>query len=405
MSLFGYERDGDADALAEALRNAENVEVRVRAAELLGGLDAPADRATVVDALVEAVRTDEPQVAAAAVDALDQLGPDGIETLLARVADREVDADAPDRVRAAAFVETLSADVPELRMAAANALGDVGRADAVPDLLERFDDPDPRVRARAARACGEIGDARATEPLAERLGDQTVAVRREAADALGRIGTRGALRALLELRDDESETVRRIAVAGFGKFESERPVEPLVAALDDPAATVRRTAVYSLVELLSSVPTERSHEVRESVLAALSATDDLTVTEPLSEVLTESTEAATRRNAAWLLGRVAADAPDRTVIDALVAALTDDDAMTRGFAVTGLAEIGGDAVERELLAVAEDEDAAAETRAQAIVALGTVGGPDARQRLESLEEVVDDEVVAGALERRDGDRE
>jgi HEAT repeat protein len=391
MSLFEYERSGDADALVEALESANNPEVRRRAAEMLGTFEDHEDREDVIDALVEAATAEEGDVVAAAVDSLDELGREAVEALVARRA--EVDPEGADWVRATAFANALSADVPELRMAAANALGDVGHAETVPQLVERFDDPDARVRARAARACGRIDDARAVEGLAGLLGDPKGTVRREAAEALGRIGNRQALAALLGLYDDEDERVRRIAVAGFGTFHNDRPVDHLVDALDDEAAAVRRTGVYSLIELLSNVPADRSHEIREAVVERLAARDDGTVVEPLVELLEESTQTAQRRNTAWLLGRVTNDRRNRTVIDALVEALGDEDAMTRQFAATSLTEIGGDDAERALLEVAEDEHVEPEVRAQAVFALGKVGGEAARQRLDSLLDATDDEAI------------
>ena len=393
MSLFQYEREGNARALIEALETSENPEIRQRAASMLGTLEAEDERDRIVSALVEAAQDGEGPVVAAAVDALDQLGQGAIEALLTSMAGVDIEDDAAEWVRAKAFTQALTAAVPELRMAAANALGGVGDADTVPKLVERFGDADPRVRARAARACGEIDDARAVEPLTGLLGDRKAAVRREAAEALGRIGNRQALQALLGLYDDDSERVRRIAVAGFGAFENDRPVDALVEALGDRSAAVRRTAVYSLIELLSNVPTERSHGLRETVLEQLSASEDGSVVEPLVELLRESTQAAQRRNTAWLLGRVTEGGHDRAVVDALVEALGDDDAMTRQFAATSLATIGGDYAERALLEVAEDGGADSDERAQAVFALGKVGGEEARRRLDALLDGTEDEQV------------
>ncbi len=395
MSLYEYERTGDAQSLIGVLDRSDNEEVRARAAALLGDLTDHDDRDDIVRALVTAAREEEGEVVAAAVDALDNLGQDAIEALIAAMADVDLEGGA-EWVKAKAFTKALSAEVPELRMAAANALGELGQRDTVGPLAERFDDPDPRVRARAARACGTIADARATDPLTGLLGDPKAAVRREAAQALGTIGNRQALQALLRLYDDDSEVVRRIAVMGMGSFENERPVEHLVTALGDEAAAVRRTAVYSLVELLSNVPSEQSHDIREAVLERLSASDDETVVDPLVDILTESTQGAQRRNTAWLLGR-AVDPEDpgtrRRVVDALVDALRVDDRMTRQFAATSLAELGGEYAESELLAVATDVGVAGDARGQAIFTLGKIGGEETREALESLLESTEDETV------------
>ena len=393
MSLYDYERKGKAQELIGILKRSDSEEVRRRAAEILGRLTDHDDRDDIIRALVQAADEEEGAVAAAAIDALDQQGQDALEKLITRMANVDLDDDAADWVKAKAFARALDADVPELRMAAANALGELDESDAVPKLTERFDDSDPRVRARAARACGNIDDPRATEPLIGLLSDSTVGVRREAAEALGRIGNRQALEALLDLYDDDNETVRRIAVGAFGNFDNDRPVDPLIRVLGDSSAAVRRTAVYSLIQLLANVPTEQSHEIRETVVEQLSATDDATVVGPLVEILTESTQQAQQRNTAWLLGRVMDDQTNHEAIDALVDALVDGGGMTQQFAATSLAEVGGRHVRRELLAVAEDDGVGSTARGHAVFTLGKVGDEETAERLEKLlDETEDDQV-------------
>jgi len=394
MSLYEYERNGEAQELIRVLRESENPKVRARAAEMLGRLDEHDDRQAIVSGLVRAVQEDDSDdVVAAAVDALESLGQEALEQLITGIANVDLDDDAADWVKAKAFVQALDADVAELRMAAANALGDLENSDAVPKLVERFEDPDSRVRARAARACGAVADPRATDGLEGLLADPKAGVRREAADALGRIGNRQALSALLELYDDPSERVRRIAVSGFGKFDTDRPVEYLVDALGDESGAVRRTAVFSLIELLSNVPTEQSHQIRETVVEQLSVTEDGTVVAPLVEILEQSTQAAQRRNTAWLLGRVMDDDSDRDAVDALVGALTEGGRMTKQFASTSLAEIGGTYVEKQLLETATDHEGESEARAQAVFTLGKIGDEETAQKLESLLDDTEDEQV------------
>ncbi|MEF8826774.1 MAG: HEAT repeat domain-containing protein [Halapricum sp.] len=392
MSLYQLERDGDVQELIRLLRESDNPEIRQRAAGLLGGFDDHDDRRDVVNALTEAAETDDVDaVTAAAVDSLEELGGDAIEQLIASMAGIDFE-DGADWVKAEAFTRALGSDVPELRMAAANGLGQFGDSDALPKLIEAFEDADYRVRARAARAAGSIGDPRACDPLEGLLADRSPAVRREAAEALGGISNRQALQALLEMYDDSDERVRRIAVGAFGNFDNGSPVEHLVEALSDESAAVRRTAVYSLIELLSNVPTDRSHQIRESIVEELSATEDATVVVPLVEILEESTQTAQRRNTAWLLGRVT-DGDHERVIDALISCLDDDDQMTSQFAATSLAEFDGDVVEDALIDVVENDDRDRDSRAQAIFTLGKVGGERSREALESLIDDTDDEKI------------
>ena len=393
MSLYQLERDGDAQELIRATREADNPKVQARAAELLGNFPDHDDRKDVVNALVGAAQSDDSRIAAEAVDSLDELGGDAIEQLIADMAGADLGEDGAEWVKAKAFVQALDADVAELRMAAANGLGQLGQSDTVSHLSDSFDDNDVRVRARAARACGKIGDPRAVEPLESLLTDSSATVRREAADALGSIGNRQALQALLPLYEDGHEKVRRIAVGAFGNFGNERPVDYLVESLSDESSAVRQAAVYSLIELLSNVPTDQSHEIRDTVVEKLSSTDDRSVVVPLVEILEESTQSAQRRNTAWLLGRVTGEQERTRVIESLIDALFDDDQMLRQFSATSLAELGGDDVERRLLSVVENENNDPEVRAQAIFTLGKVGGTRSRKTLDRIIDQTENETI------------
>ncbi|EMA20172.1 HEAT repeat domain-containing protein [Haloarcula argentinensis] len=395
MSLYELERDGKAQELIRLLRESDNERVKTRAAELLGNFEDHDDRRDVVNALVDAAQSDSDAITGAAIDSLDELGDDAITQLIGSMAGVDLEDDAADWVKAKAYMQVLDADVPELRMAAANGLGNLDQADAVPKLAERFEDPDPRVRARAARSAGKIGDSRATTPLESVLSDPKAGVRREAADALGNIGNRQALQALLPLYEDDDERVRRIAVGAFGNFGNDRPVDYLIEALSDDSAAVRRTAVYSLIELLSNVPTDQSHEIRDTVVEKLSNTDDRSVVVPLVEILEESTQAAQRRNTAWMLGRVTSQEERDRVIESLVDALGEDDQMLRQFAATSLAELGDDdnMVERRLLKIVQDDGVDPEVRGQAIFTLGKVGGERSRKTLDKLIDETEHDVV------------
>jgi HEAT repeat protein len=107
----------------------------------------------------------------------------------------------------------------------------------------------------------------------------------------------------------------------------------------------------------------------------------------------ESTQTAQRRNTAWLLGRVMDDPQNHEAVDALVEALQEGEGMTRQFAATSLAEIGGSHVQRQLLAIAEDEDADSDVRGQAVFVLGKVGDKETARRLQSLLDSTEDEQV------------
>jgi HEAT repeat protein len=404
VSLYQLEKDGDVDALLDHLTLGDSPAIRKRAAEILG--DVVEDEPQAVDGLVRAAREDADEaVRGAAIDALDAIGTDAIERLVAEMAgvDSEgtgfprgdgeaVGTDSAGWVRAEAFVKALSADRPELRMAAANALRRLGDAGALRALVDALDDPNPRVRCRVARACGAVGDERASDALAARLDDPVGRVRREAADALAAIGTERALSPLLRAVDDENDEVRYAAVMALGGYRGTAAIDPLIAALDDDSDVVRRAAVFSIIELLAGAPTKQSHRIRETVVDRLESADR-SVVDPLVELIEQSNQPRERRNAAWLLGRVVGESGREAAVDALIDALDAADGTTAQFAATSLVELGGETVEVGLLDLLSDADAAPAVRSKAVFVLGKVGGGRARDRLENMLDRTDDERV------------
>ena len=386
MSLYQHARDGNAERLRDAL-GSDSAAVRRRAAEFLGEVGDVDDQAT-VDGLLRAVTSDEDaKVRGAAVDALDELGQPALEQLLEELTGTS--GSEAEWVTARKFARALKADRPELRMAAAKALGGLDDASGLQHLVEALDDEDPRVRLRACQACGTFADPRSVPALSERLDDGDPRVKRAAANALGNVGTDQALSPLLDLLDDGDESLRRIAAGALGKANNPEPVEPLARALGDESAVVRNAAVYSVIELLSNVPTEQSHAVRDRVVSELKSADDATVVEPLVEILTDGQQSRQRRNAAWILGRVA-EPESALAVEALADALADEDAQTAQFAATSLKSLGGPIVEDRLLdriGTEHPEDA----RAKAVFVLGQIGGQETLNRLEGL---TDDESSA-----------
>ncbi len=378
MSLYQYAREGNVERLRDAL-GSDSAAVRKRALELLGELADEDDQAS-IDVIMRAAMNDsDDQVRGAAVDALDEIGQDAVEQFLAEVTG--ANRSEANWVTAERFARALGAERPELRMAAANALGRLGEPSTLPAILKTLTDPDPRVRLRACHACGSFADPRAVPALIKRLEDDS-RVRRAAANALGGIATDRALAPLIDLLDDGDESIRRIAASALGKANNPQPVEPLARALGDESAIVRNAAVYSVIELLSNVPTKHSHAVRDRVVSELKAADDETVVEPLVEILMQGRQTRQRRNAAWILGRVA-DPDSALAVAALADALADDDAQTAQFAATSLRSLGGTTVETELLDRI-DPEYPDEARAKAVFVLGAVGGQETLNRLESL---------------------
>ncbi|MDZ5812603.1 HEAT repeat domain-containing protein [Halorubrum sp. AD140] len=386
MSLYQYARDGNVERLRDAL-GSDSPAVRRRAAEFLGEVGHESDQATVDVLLRAATDDDDAQVRGAAVDALDELGQEALEQLLSELTGTS--GSEAEWVTARKFARALTADRPELRMAAANALAHLDDASGLRHLVEALDDGDSRVRLRACQACGTFADPRSVPALTKRLDDDDPRVRRAAANALGNVGTDRALAPLLDLLDEDDESLRRIAAGALGRANNPEPVEPLARALGDESASVRNAAVYSIIELLSNVPTRHSHAVRDRVVSELKSADDETVVEPLVEILSDGQQTRQRRNAAWILGRVA-EPKSALAVEALAGALADEDPQTAQFAATSLTSLGGPVVEDRLLDRIGTEHPE-EARAKAVFVLGQVGGQETLNRLEAL---TDDESPA-----------
>ncbi|WP_232688516.1 HEAT repeat domain-containing protein [Halobacterium zhouii] len=389
-SLYGLERSGDVYKLVELLRESEKETVRRRAAEILGNLDDPESEG--VDGLVEAMSDEAVSVRAAAIDALTQQ--EAVDALMKGLG-RSVDDAGAEWAQAETFVEDLGSDTPEMRMAAANVLGLLGVTESARPLAARLErETEPRVRARIARALGRVDEPSVAGALVECLRGEPLEVRREAAESLGRLGGKTALRGLLAVVDDDSETMRRATVSSLGRFGRTEPVDPLVERLGDGSDLVRRAAVFSLIEIMSNVPPGKSHELRETIVDRMAARSDPSIVASLVEIIEEGSQLHQRRNATWMLGRVAGDQSTKMeAVEALVGELGADDDLLSQFAATGLAEIGGRSVETSLLEVIESDRYGEDAVAMAAFALGKVGGDRAHQRLQKLvDETENDEV-------------
>lgn len=75
-----------------------------------------------------------------------------------------------------------------IRLAAIEALGQIGDLQAVEPLIAALQDDSWGVRSYAAAALGAIGDGRAVKPLTSLIRDGKKVVRKAAAEALAKIG-------------------------------------------------------------------------------------------------------------------------------------------------------------------------------------------------------------------------
>jgi HEAT repeat protein len=120
------------------------------------------------------------------------------------------------------LLDELQSSAREVRKAAAHAL--IGQAEiaALPALVQAMTDQDAEVRQAVVAAIGEMGKARAIPPLLDRLAhDPAVPVRAEAAFQLGKIGTADLVGRLRRAAtNDKDAQVRRWATAAMEAVRS-----------------------------------------------------------------------------------------------------------------------------------------------------------------------------------------
>jgi hypothetical protein len=219
-------------------------------------------------------------------------------------------ADTDDQL--AFMVEYLEGGIPHERVSAAWALGQSGRADAVPYLLTAArEDGDRDVRINAIDSMAKIGGegvqqalldflaeedeeiqsialmgladeryAGAFREVGEFLGSDSERLRSNAADALGAMGEPGAVPLLMVAAADLEPDVRSRVAFALGKLGDPRGVSALIALSKDSSWEVRGNAVQALgmignasgrgaVEALLDDPNSQVRFAAEQALAEL----------------------------------------------------------------------------------------------------------------------------------------
>ena len=125
---------------------------------------------------------------------------------------------------------SLEDTIPRVRFSAAVALGKIGDTTAVNALINSLDD-------------ATVSDG---DPLVEIVIENPQDVRIAIAQALGELKDTRSANALKELMSSRSTLVRRAATAALGKTGDRGAVKPLIAALNDPSGDVRREAALAL---------------------------------------------------------------------------------------------------------------------------------------------------------------
>jgi HEAT repeat protein len=206
------------------LKNADEPQVRLRAAESLGKMGKEA--ASAGPDLVIAFSDSDPLVRAVAVRVVGDLAPDvpggvsgliklfpDVEAIRAVARFKQAGADAVPKL-----IELTRHDQPAVRRQSVRALGKIGvpALSSLPTLISLVEsDPEAGVREQSAEAIGDIGPAAAEgiPTLVKALKDTDTMVRRDAVRSLGQMGpaAKGVLNDVRALTKDPEEKVRKAA--------------------------------------------------------------------------------------------------------------------------------------------------------------------------------------------------
>ena len=140
-------------------------------------------------------------------------------------------------------------DVPAIRLAAIQSLGDMTISAVLPALAAALDDPDPQLRIAALEALASHDDASAVYSIEPYLLDQERDVRVAAIEALTDLESETAVHALAGLLTDRDTMIRHHAVYALGEIGGEYAMMYLLQARYDPNGDIRTNAEEILKEL------------------------------------------------------------------------------------------------------------------------------------------------------------
>lgn len=190
-----------------------------------------------------------------------------------------------------AVMARLKDEVPDVRQAAAEALGRLRHPMAINALVEALEDEEVDVRKAALHSLSNYERGVPPAPIRRMLASEDEELRYYALEILSELRDRQSIPMMERLVSDASEEVRHQALHALDEMEAPLGEEVLGRALADASAEVRQTAaqiagdrqVTALVPRLVTLLDDRSADVRSQAA------------ESLTEMRTEASHAALRR--------------------------------------------------------------------------------------------------------------
>jgi HEAT repeat protein len=367
-------------------------DLRLRAAQNLGEL---ADKRA-VPALVDRLADEDPAVCEAASQALLALRGREVAARLAPLLSveqvslrnsamsllRRVGEDAPDLL-----LDLLKDTDLDLRIFAADILGQVDAPGVSRALIDALQDPDSNVRANAATSLGRRGEAAAVAGLVTLLEDEEW-VAFAAIEALALIGDASAVEPLIHCLRDGSPVLRVAVAEALGRFSDPRVLPPVLEAMRQAEGPLLQHLLSALLKGANpTILREMDDELRER--ACMGLIDALK--DPSNQVRSDALlglavlgDSASVYAILDLAGRTESDDLMELIVLALasigdlpplVGALKSPDPRLAQAAVRALGQIGGDKALEPLIQALRHQDP--EIRRLSARALGSINSPEA----------------------------
>jgi len=285
----------------------------------------------------------------------------------------------------------------DVRVFAANILGDIKNETAIHALIETLNDFDANVRIASAESLGRTGDEKAIDALAMTIGDVPW-VTMACIEAIGEIGGNKALSILYKcLEKEEYRGITFAAIERAGDQQFIRHLTPFVDREDDLRELALKAIVniadrkgikpmpsyfMNLVPLLVDLQLSPQPELRRAAFIALSWSEDIRGLQYFITALNNEDIQEYAIKGLIALGKKAVPG----IIDALKKQGTN-----RAILAKVLSMLGGNYA---LIRFADDDDA--EVRTEVALAIGSLKTPKALEALLMLEQDAVEEVRAAA---------
>ena len=241
-------------------------------------------------------------------------------------------------------------------------------------LLDYLSDPDPNVRIAAARALGRIDWPETAVSAAQLLDDSVEAVRREAAFALGQMSDTTAFLSLtMNLDEEKSNAVKAEMIRALGKLRNPVAIATILEYMNDPDPEIRGAVALALAKMpghnrtrdLVELSRDTIEDVRWKAVFALTQTGDSTAFGRLEWCLKDSNDLV-RMFAARSIGMLGDSAGLKDLTDRL---RRENRNLVKINILQSIARIGDKRALKSLLNVLS-EDHPDYVKAEAVAAIG-----------------------------------